>query len=190
MKYLDLVSKILSASDNGLDVFKRFCPAVEKVVNTNKKFRIRPEERTPSAQLYPPKDEKGWYVIDYGLNGKPMHAVDFYMWIKGYSQDHFMLAVRELAEMYGVQEELNSKINKPRIEQRDALPDELGKQPVIKLFDGFDGIDFSAIWCPMVKAEHLEVYDWYNVESITYYKDNKVTTIHATETYPIFAKKC
>lgn len=186
----DLRSRILSASDNGLEVFKRFCPEVEKVVNTNKKFRLRPEERTPSAQLYPPKDERGWYVIDYGLDGKPMHAVDFYMWINGYGQDKFMLAVRELAEMFGVQEELNSKTNKPRIEQREALPEESGKQPDIKLYDSFIGIDLSSIYSPMVKAEHLEVYDWYNVESITYYKDGKATTVHATDTYPILAEKC
>lgn len=36
MTYLDLVSKILSASDSGLDVFKRFCPEVEKVINTKR----------------------------------------------------------------------------------------------------------------------------------------------------------
>ncbi len=188
MTYLDLVSKILSASDSGLDVFKRFCPEVEKVINTKKKFRLRPEERTPSAQLYPPKDEKGWYVIDYGLDGKPLHAVDLYMWINGYSQDLFMQAVLELAEMYGVQDSLNPAINKPRIEQRDALPEEMGKAPVVKTYDGFEGVDFS-IWNPMVKAEHLEAYDWYHVESITYFKDGKATIVHATESYPIFAER-
>ena len=46
------------------------------------------------------------------------------MWINGKSQ--FRMALEELAERYGVDEQLSVSVNKPDIEKRTARPEELG----------------------------------------------------------------
>ena len=61
-QYLQLLNRILTASNRGLDIITDVCPAAAEVVNRPKqKFRLRSDERTPSAQLCPPKDsEDSW----------------------------------------------------------------------------------------------------------------------------------
>ncbi len=189
----DLLSKVYAASNDGLDIITDICPAIDDtVINLKKAFRLRSGERTPSAHLYPPKDGNDcWCVKDYGMGegGGFFKPIDLYMWDRGYRQDKFRIAVEELAEKYGVQDELRSGVNKPEIERRDALPEEIGEQPTVTLLKGFGGIDLS-VWGSHVKAEHLEELGWSAVASVKTVKDGKVTICKATASYPIFAQKC
>ena len=192
-QYLNLLNRILSESNSGLDIIIGVCPAAAEVThNLKKKFRLRSDERTPSAQLYPPRDSSdSWHVKDYGLgeDGGYFSAIDLYMWSKGYTQDKFSMALQELAEQYGVQEELKPGLNKPVIEKRPAQADERGQPEQLDLFEGFDGIDLS-VWGPRVKPEHLTALGWHAVKSRRVFRDNEVITITATDTYPIFAQQC
>ena len=64
----DLLSSIYDATHSGLDIIRDLLPQVDDAVINNKKaFRLRPDEKTPSAHLYPP-DQKCpyWHVKDYG----------------------------------------------------------------------------------------------------------------------------
>lgn len=191
--YLDLLNKILERSNAGLDIIIDCCPAAAEVVNNPKKaFRLRPDERTPSAYLYPPKDSGDcWHVKDYGMGDGSGYfsPIDLYMRERGYVQSQFSLAIHELAERYGVEETLQKSVNKPDIEQRPALLEEVGKPPVVVCRDGFTDEELRT-WGPCVKPEHLTELGWQAVVSIQSTKDGKTTIKKSTPTYPIFVQHC
>ena len=192
-QYIDILNRILQKSNNGLDIICDECPAAAEVVNTpKKKFRLRSDEHTPSAMLLPPKDSGGsWHVIDYGMDGREgcMSAIDLYMWNRGWGQDKFPIALQALAERYNVQEELRTGVNMPVVEQRTATPEEQQRKAWLDLFDGFGGTDLST-WLSFVKPEHLKQLDWHAVKAVNSVKGDKLTIRQATNTYPIFAKRC
>ena len=191
--YIDLVNQILKETNNGLDIITDLIPDLDDaVINHKKAFRLRTDDRTPSAHLYPPKDgDDSWHVKDYGMgeSGGYFSAVDLYMWFRGYSQDKFRIALEELAERYGVEKSLSHTTNKPVIEKRDARPDEIGAAPRVTLKPGLDGIDLSC-WGGRVKAEHLTTYGWMAVSEVAITSGDKVIMRKPTPTYPIFAQKC
>ena len=192
-QYLDLIQSILDASNRGLDIITDCCPAAAKVVNNTKKaFRLRSDERTPSAYLYPPKDSGDcWHVKDYGMaDGEGYFSpIDIYMREHGYVKSQFSLAIHELAERYGVEETLQKSVNKPDIEQRTALPKEVGQPPVVACRDGFTEEELRT-WGPCVKPEHLTELGWQAVVSVQSTKDGKTTIKKSTPTYPIFVQNC
>ena len=192
-QYFDLIQSILDASNRGLDIITDCCPAAAKVVNNTKKaFRLRSDERTPSAYLYPPKDSGDcWHVKDYGMaDGEGYFSpIDLYMREHGYVKSQFSLAIHELAERYGVEETLQKSVNKPDIEQRTALPEEVGQPPVVVCRDGFTNEELRT-WGPCVKPEHLTELGWQAVVSVQSTKDGKTTIKKSTPTYPIFVQNC
>ena len=192
-QYFDLIQIILDASNRGLDIITDCCPAAAKVVNNTKKaFRLRSDERTPSAYLYPPKDSGDcWHVKDYGMaDGEGYFSpIDLYMREHGYVKSQFSLAIHELAERYGVEETLQKSVNKPDIEQRTALPEEVGQPPVVVCRDGFTNEELRT-WGPCVKPEHLTELGWQAVVSVQSTKDGKTTIKKSTPTYPIFVQHC
>lgn len=192
-QYFDLIQSILDASNRGLDIITDCCPAAAKVVNNTKKaFRLRSDERTPSAYLYPPKDSGDcWHVKDYGMaDGEGYFSpIDIYMRERGYVKSQFSLAIHELAERYGVEETLQKSVNKPDIEQRTALPEEVGQPPVVACRDGFTEEELRT-WGPCVKPEHLTELGWQAVVSVQSTKDGKTTIKKSTPTYPIFVQHC
>lgn len=191
--FQDLLSRVYEATNAGLDIITWLLPAVDDaVINRKKAFRLRTDERTPSAHLYPPKDGSDcWHVKDYGMGegGGYFSPIDLYMWERGYTQSMFRMAVEELAERYGVQEELSQSVNKPETEVRAASPEEIGALPSVTLFEGFGGVDLSC-WGDGVKAEHLAAYGWSAVSEVRIPKGDKVYVRKPTPTYPIFAQRC
>ena len=189
----NLLQRVYDATHDGLDIITDLLPAVDDtVINHKKAFRFRPDERTPSAYLYPPDQKRPyWHVKDYGMGegGGLFSPIDLYLFDRGYAQDKFRIAVEELAERHGVQELLSSSTNKPVIEQRAALPEEIGAMPRIKLMEGLGGIDLSC-WGSNVKAEHLETYGWKGVSEVAITYGDKVFIRKPTPTYPIFAQQC
>lgn len=189
----DLLSSILDASNRGLDIITDCCPAAAEVVSNPKKaFRLRSDERTPSAYLYPPKDSGDcWHVKDYGMGDGSGYfsPIDLYMREHGYVKSQFSLAIHELAERYGVEETLQKSVNKPDIEQRTALPEEVGQPPVVACRDGFTEEELRT-WGPCVKPEHLTELGWQAVVSVQSTKDGKTTIKKSTSTYPIFVQHC
>lgn len=193
MKDNTLLQRVYDATHDGLDIITDLIPAVDDtVINHKKAFRLRPDERTPSAHLYSPdKKRPYWHVKDFGMGegGGLFSPIDLYLFDRGYGQDKFRLAVEELAEHYGVQDQLSSSINKPVIEQRTARREEIGAMPRIKLLEGLGGLDLSC-WGANVKAEHLETYGWKGVSEVAITYGDKVYIRKPTATYPIFAQQC
>ena len=95
------MQKVFSVTNAGLDIIRDVLGDAidDAVINHKKAFRLRPEERTPSAYLYGPDDKHPyWHVKDYGMGegGGYFSPIDLYMWINGKSQ--FRMALEELAE--------------------------------------------------------------------------------------------
>ena len=177
MQSIDLLQRVYDATHSGLDIITDLLPAVDDAVINNKKaFRLRPDEKTPSAFVYPPDQKRPyWHVKDYGMGegGGFFSPIDLYLWERGYSQDKFRMALEELAERYGVQEELKQSINKPDTEVRAASPEEIGTLPSVLLLDGFSGIDLNC-WGNGIKPEHLITYGWSAVNEVRIPKGDKV----------------
>ena len=188
-----LLLDLYKSTNGGLDIITELFPNIGESLNNPKKaFRLRSDERTPSAYLYPPRDgEDCWHVKDYGMceGGGYFSPIDLYMWIHGYGKGDFRMALEELAERYGIQETLSKTVNKPIIETRDATPEEKGSMPVVDFFAGCGGIDLSC-WGAGVKTEHLETYGWCAVKEVRIVYGKKVTVRKPTDAYPIFAQKC
>lgn len=192
-KSIDLLQRVYEVTNAGLDIITDLSTGIDDaVINHKRAFKLRPEERTPSAYLCPPKDSADcWHVKDFGMGegGGWFSPIDLYMWERGYGEDKFRMALEELAQRYGVEEQLSAAANKPETEQRAAHPEEIGAMPRITLFDGFGGIDLSC-WGEGVKAEHLQTYGWSAVREVAITYGDKVMVRKATPTYPIFAEKC
>ncbi|MCR4836804.1 MAG: hypothetical protein K5899_10575 [Bacteroidaceae bacterium] len=186
------IEQVYAASDSGLDIIKRVCPQVADVVGTKKHFKLRPDERTASASLYPPKDgDDCWHVKDFGISeeGGYFSPIDLYMWSNGYSKSQFSLALHELMEQYGVAEKLTSTVNRPEISRRSATESEKGQPPRVVTRHDFTASELST-WGPCVKPEHLTELGWKAVESVTITKGSEVIVKKSTPTYPIFAEDC
>lgn len=189
----DLLQRVYDATNDGLDIISDLLTQVDdEVINKKKAFRLRPDERTPSAHLYPPdKKRPYWHVKDYGMGegGGLFSPIDLYLWDRGYGQDKFRMALEELAEHYGVQETISASANKPVIEIRAARADEMGQPPRVTLADTLEGADLSC-WGDAVKVEHLEAYGWKGVAEVAITTGDKVIVRRPTPTYPIFAQQC
>lgn len=190
---INLLQRVYDVTNAGLDIITDLLPAVDDaVINQKKAFRLRMEERTPSAHLYPPKDSGDcWHVKDFGMSeeGGYFSPISLYMWMKGYTQSQFSLALHELMEMYGVTEELNPSVNRPEIQKRPATESELGQPTRVVCREGFTQAELST-WGPCVKAEHLTELGWKAVESVSITKGEEVIVKKSTATYPIFAQEC
>lgn len=193
METSNLLQRVYDATHSGLYIITDLLPQVDDAVINNKKaFRLRPDEKTPSAFVYPPDQKRPyWHVKDYGMGegGGLFSPIDLYLWDRGYGQDKFRMALEELAERYGVQEELKQSINKPETEVRAANPEEIGATPSVSLLDGFNGIDLSC-WGEGIKPEHLTTYGWSAVSEVRIPKGDKVYVRRPTPTYLIFAQRC
>lgn len=193
MRNIEHLARVYDATNSGLDIITELLPTVnDSVINKKKAFRLRPDERIPSAYLYPP-DEKCdyWHVKDFGMRegDGSFSPIDLYMRDRGYTQSQFSLALHELMEKYGVEEKLTSKVNKPEIERRPATTEELGQSPRLTFRDDFTSEEL-AVWGPCVKAEHLTGLGWKAVESVARTKDRETIVTKATTTFPIFAQTC
>ena len=187
-----LLAQVYAASHSGLDIILSVCPQAADAVGNKHNFKLRLDERTASAHLYPPDQRADYYrIVDYGLGEgeRFLSPIDLYMMDRGYSKSDFSKALHELMEEYGVAEELSSKVNKPEIECRAATPDEIGQQPRVSFREGFTAEEL-AVWGPRVKAEHLGQLGWKAVTAVARTKDGKTVITKATPTFPIFAQTC
>ena len=184
---------ILRATRQGLDIIVDCCPEARAAVESPKRFfRVRAGERTPSARLYAPSAPDGeWRVVDYGGSGeeRSMGPIDLYMHSRGYTQSQFALALTELAERYGVEDDDRvTADNRPSIERRPAeAGEEAGTH--IRLLPAV-GDAALRVWPNGTTREALSALGWSAVESKTTVRDGQATVVTANDRYPIFAQQC
>lgn len=188
--YVD-IKKLYEATNDGLDIIQWIYP--QAVIG--KKFRIRENDRTPSCSLQKRKtDVNGeemevWGVTDFGDGGLWEVPINLYLSEQNKSQAQFYEALQELAQHFNVCETIDPKKNLPRIERRQALPDEKDgtctwhskEQPTTTEL---------AVMGRTVEQSTMEALHWQAVDWVASTKDGSTTIKHSTDNYPIFVREC
>lgn len=177
---------VLARTDGGLSIILDYYPQAQAVVGTKNKFRMRRDERTPSATLRQRADSGLWVVTDFGDDGHELNAIDVAM---KEEQLTFREAVLKLAARYGVTDELKRDVNRPRLEVRDARPEEKEGSQFYELNEVMTADELRLLG-PLVKQEHVDALHWHSVKWWARVKDRRVHVKYSTNTYPIFMREC
>ncbi|HCC51465.1 MAG TPA: hypothetical protein DEQ30_04915 [Porphyromonadaceae bacterium] len=173
-------------TNNGLDIIYYFYPqARECVEGIAKHFKKRSDERTPSATI---KQISGvWKVTDFGDDGRAISPIDICMQEKNLS---FTEALFFLAREFNVDDNVISKdINKAKIQKRPATEDEEDGHFNYELNSEFTKTELLELG-PKVRQSDCDILNWNSVKWYSITKKGETTIITATETYPIFMRKC
>ncbi len=192
---IDIKSEILNKTRGGLDVLLGLYPqAVECVNGTAKKFKMRVDERTPSATIR----ERGgvWYVCDFGDDGREMNCFDAYMKVNNLR--FFAETLHQLAAAYNIDMTLKPDVNKAlRIEFEDVEGNPEYKEGDFDYKIKEHPTDEELkVWGSMVKEETLARYHYYSLEWYSAVSRNRETkhltkrTVYSSVDYPIFLHDC
>ena len=111
-----LITKLYEATDKGLEIILYYYPQAKDCVSgQNKLFKIRAEERTPSASIKLFDDV--WRVTDFGDDGTAHNPIEICM---REERLEFREALHRLCDRYNVSATIISQSNKPEIESRSA----------------------------------------------------------------------
>lgn len=187
----ELKYKILQATNNGLDILLKIYPQAQqggKLV----KFKIRSDERTPSALLFEggSSNDKIWFVKDFGSD---YSANPFTAYMQANNIDNFAVCLRMLAEEYNIDCSINKRNNQSNIEYRDAEPGHQEKERYTVLKDEITDEELKALG-PFVTQQVMKDYNYFAVKEVHYFfKDKngilKELITYSTPTYPIFTHK-
>ncbi len=181
----EAIQRIMDATRGGLDIILDYYPQAEKALQKKgAKFKVR-DERTPSASLRQ-KDGK-WRVTDFGGTGHEMDAIEVCKLEERIQWTSEAIAL--LAQKYGVDTQLKSDVNKPKVQQRDARPDEVDGKNSFDTRDEFTPAELQLLG-PLVTEDTCRDLGWSPVTTLRYVKDRRVTEISSTERYPIFLRQC
>lgn len=184
------IQDIYDKTSQGLDIILDFLPqAREALTSTNKHFRVRASDKTPSAALFLKKEKDGsqvWKVKDFG-DGPAMSAIDICMQDLGIK---FTEALYYLAEKYGVTEpDLIAEVNKPDVRKNPAKEDEPDGSYFLKKKEKFTPDELKVLG-PHVKQSDCEALGYYSLEYYRTTKDGISTVFYSKDTYPIFIREC
>ena len=180
----DLLQKIYDATDDGLDIILYYYPqAKDNEGKLKKYFKLR-DERTASASM---KKIKGvWRVTDFGDDSKAVSPINV---CRREENKEFKEALLTLAQRYGVNTTISTKVNRAKVEKRDATPEEKEGWFEVKVKEKMTA-DELALLGPLVTQEVCEKYSYYSLERYSFTKDRKTYTITANDNYPIFMHDC
>lgn len=192
-------NRILQETNGGLDIILTYYPQAQNCVDNKRKFKLRDGEKTASATLKKLSD--GAYVVtDFGGDSKPRNGILVCMEEEGIS---FKEACQTLGQRHGiVPDQLTPDIYKPAIESRPAKSDENEGEWYFEVRERFTDLDINTVLASKVipyknlddgsksidyeKVEKVfKRYHFHSLESYSVVKNRKVTTISATDHYPI-----
>lgn len=182
--------EIYEKTGKGMEVILHYYPQAREVVGTKNKFRVRKDEKTPSAVLYLKKLKSGeevWTVCDFGDDGHAMTPLDICMKEEGITRVYE--AVLKLASIFDIRDELNRSVNKPRRETRPAHEDEREGERVFSLLERIPEEHFKVLG-PKVTKDDTEALHWFEAEYVGYVKNREVHLKYSTPEYPIFMREC
>lgn len=180
MAYIDQ-QEIFDATSGGLDIIYRCYPQAKIAQGkSDKRFRIRSDDRTPSASLKQLQDGI-WVVTDFGGDQTPRNGIQVF-------QKEETLTYREalvkLASIYGVGG-IKSEVNKPIFEKRPATDEEKERDYAFDIKKEMTEADLKVLG-PKVTQEICDRYNCYSLNSFTYIKNREALIKKCTDKYPIF----
>ena len=180
MAYIDQ-QDIFDATSGGLDIIYRCYPQAKIAQSkTDKRFRIRSDDRTASASLKQLKDGI-WVVTDFGGDQTPRNGINVYMKEECLT---FREALVHLASLYGIGG-IKVEINKPGFEKRPATSEEKEKDYFFDIKKEIPEADLKVLG-PKVTKEVCKRYNVYSLNSFTYIKNHEALITISTDKYPIF----
>ncbi len=180
--------RLYAATDDGLRIIALHYPEAVESARTNKPFRARHNERTPSARVKLFKTSKGqvWKLTDFGGEGRAVDPIQIHMEAKGIS---FTEAILDLSAIFNIQDEITRSINRPDIRREPATSEQQEGEYTWDIDQEFTKSQCS-IMGPRVTPEHLKALHWYRVKRLTSVKNREATHKFPNENYPIFMREC
>lgn len=180
MAYIDQ-QDLFDVTSGGLDIIYRCYPQAKAAQNkSDKRFRIRSDERTASASLKR-LDDGIWVVTDFGGDQTPRNGIQVYMNEENLA---FREALVQLAGIYGVGS-IKAKINKPGFEKRPATAQEKDGDYFFDIKKEIPDEDLKVLG-PKVTREICNHFKCYSLNSFTYIKNGQAFVTKCNENYPIF----
>lgn len=181
--------QLYAATNCGLDIIALHYPEARDCARTNRPFKVRPDERTPSAhvKLIDGKRGKVWRLTDFGGEGRALDPINVHMDALNLT---FYEAILDLAAIFNVTAgNIDRAVNRPDIRKASATADQLEKSCTWEFADDFTP-EQCAVMGPRVTAETLRSLHWYPVKSVSHVRNREVVTKYANERYPIFMREC
>jgi len=185
--------QILASTDGGLDILLWIYPdARETVGKANKKFKVRENEKTPSATLKKLNDGN-WVVTDFGGDAKPKNGIQAFV---DERQVDFATACQRIAEHFNIPA-TDGTMARPvnaKVDGRKATEEEKEGEWGFTLREEFTPFEIETIFAKYIRKacdenRLIEVLKRYGCSAVNEYrvtKDRKTTIIQSTEEYPIF----
>lgn len=185
--------EILRATDGGLNIILWIYPqARDAVGKNNRKFKLRENEKTPSATIRK-LDDGNWVVTDFGGDNISRNGILAYMHERGCD---FKTACERIAEHFNIAAS-DGTLAKPvtaDISARPATEEEKEGEWTFDLRESFTAFEIETIFAKNVREAYnnerleqtLKTYNCSPVVSYTVTKNRKATVIKATDEYPIF----
>lgn len=149
MGYYDK-DQILASTNGGLDILLWIYPdAAETVGKANRKFKVRSNEKTPSATLKKLSDGN-WVVTDFGGGAKSMNGIQAYVEEK---QVDFATACQRIAEQFNIPA-TDGTMAKPvnaKVDGRKATEDEKEGEWAFDLRPEFTPFELETIFAKYIR---------------------------------------
>ncbi len=180
--------KLYAATDDGLSIIALHYSEALEAARSNKPFKARSDERTPSARLrlYPYKGGNVWKLTDFGGEGRAIDPIQIHMEAKGIS---FAEAVLDLASIFNISDEISRSVNRPDVRKQPAVADQADGSCSWDIDQEFTAGECEVMG-PRVTPEHLKALHWYRVNYIVTVKNREATYKYSNEHYPIFMREC
>lgn len=192
----DIIQRINDATNGGLDIIISLFPEADKCIDNNRKFKLRTDEKTPSATLKKGKNGN-YYVKDFGgdFSGG---AVNLYMWVNNVD---LKTAIKLLGSQYNCLDSKPPEALMPVIEKRAATETEQTGEYTFEIKDSMSDFELETIFAKAVMKHSSNdnnkdwtallrrtcaAYSIFALTSYTYIKERTAITTRSTEAYPIF----
>lgn len=186
------VEQLYQGTHEGLDIILMIYPQARAAVENPKlKFKVRRDERTPSAALWRTQTRAGtpvWKVVDYGDDGHAASPLDLYMRERGVRRPGEALV--QLAEYFNIEGlRISPEVNRARWEERAAGETEQEGELAFELLE-----EIPEAWLPVlgprVTRETTAALGWYGARYVGWVKNRRVKCEFSTEHYPILMREC
>lgn len=188
----------MQATNQGLDIILKYYPQASGCVNNNKKFKMRGDEKTASANVKRLPD--GVYVVtDFGNDSKPRNAIEV---VRLEENCDFKRAVEIIARDFNiVGEEVAKELFKPEVTFRDATAEEEEGHFHLELNEVFSEADIKTLFSRNIisffQHNHKEKafyglervakkYNFHSVKCFGWVKNRKLRLTHSNENYSVF----
>ena len=181
--------QLYAATDDGLRIIALHYPDAPEAARSNKSFKARPDERTPSARVKLMKTKDGvqvWKMTDFGDEGRAESPISIHMKQTGLT---FREAILDLSAIFNITDEINRSVNRPDVRRLPATAEQA---------EGFWDKDidqeFTKKECevmgPRVTPDTLKALHWYRTNHVVTVKNREAIYKYSNDNYPIFIREC